>query len=195
MPLRAESWIAVAPWVAGLWLMNAAVAMVYRRRAREPLAAASRTGVEIGVLREGIALLQQQRFESAKLRGLQAELEQADAARVLRRLERMMTALGDCEGTLALFASALIVRTQLWFAIERWRSKYGESLQRWMGTWAEFEALSALAAYAHEHPEDCYPEFAEEETVLEFRGAAHPCCRLRRQSGTISNWAARAGSM
>ncbi len=175
LPLTLESWIGVAPAIAGLVTVNALIGMAFRRRSEGPLSTAARMGLEVGVLREGIALLQKQQFGSAKLRTLKHALNEDDAARCLGGLERMTNALGDCEQpAFYLFARLLIVRTQLWFALEQWRSRHGRALTRWMAAWAEFEALAAVGGYAYEHPADCYPEFVDGETVLDFRAAGHP---------------------
>lgn len=66
------------------------------------------------------------------------------------------------------------VGTQLALAIERWRKLYGKDLGRWLDAWAEFEALNALACYAHEHPEHVFPEFVEGATVFEAQALGHP---------------------
>jgi hypothetical protein len=175
LPLTLESWIGIAPGIMGLVSVNAAIGAAFMRRSAGPLSATARLGVEIGVLREGITLVQKQQFESEKLRTIQRELSEDDAARLLRRLERMTSVLNDCDQpAFNLFARLLIVRTQLWFAMERWRSLHGGALKRWMGAWAEFEALTAISGYAWEHPADSYPEFVEGETVVDFRAVGHP---------------------
>ncbi len=175
MPLTAGSWLRVSPGLAALVAVNTGVAMFYRKRAREPLAAASRVGFEVGILREGVELLHAQQFASGKLQSIQREAGPIHAGLRLRRLERLTVALRDCDKEgLSLFASILAARTQLWFAIERWRLDYGDALKGWIRAWGEFEAISALAGYAHEHPEDCYPQFASGESLLDMQGAAHP---------------------
>ncbi|HWE49812.1 MAG TPA: hypothetical protein VG273_08490 [Bryobacteraceae bacterium] len=175
LPLVLASWIAIAPAIGALIAVNAAIGIALNRRSAEALSAAARMSVEAGVLREGLALLQRQQFESAKLQNLQHELSQDDAAHALHRLEKMTAILDDCDHpAFYLFARLLLVRTQLWFAMERWRSIHGEALRRWMKTWAEFEALAAISGYAWEHPADSYPEFVEDETIVEFRAAGHP---------------------
>lgn len=175
IPLTLASWLTVAPWLAGLLIIHAGIRTIYRSPSKEPLEAGRRLGLDIGVLREGITLLQHRRFESAKLRAIQQELARHDAAGLLRRLEWITRALDTCDNPfLDLFAHALIVRTQLWFAMERWRCRHGESLKRWIHAWAEFEALSAIAGYAYENPSNPFPEFVDEEATLDGRGLGHP---------------------
>jgi len=68
----------------------------------------------------------------------------------------------------------LLVGTQTFFLIERWRAEYQGALQRWLEAWGEFETLSALANYAHEHPDNQFPEFRSEEPIFEAKGIRHP---------------------
>ncbi len=67
LPLTRDSWIGVAPAIAGLVTVNALIGTAFRRRSTDRCAAA-RMGLEVGVLREGIELLQKQQFGSARLR-------------------------------------------------------------------------------------------------------------------------------
>jgi DNA mismatch repair ATPase MutS len=65
--------------------------------------------------------------------------------------------------------------TQLAFAIERWRSRFGGDLLRWLNAWAEFEALNAIACYAFEHPDHVFPEIVEASApCLHIRNLGHP---------------------
>ncbi len=73
-----------------------------------------------------------------------------------------------------LFSRALLIGTQVYFAIERWRLVRSNSLRTWLALWGEVEALNALANYAHEHPENTFPSLSDCEVVLEAEGAKHP---------------------
>ncbi len=53
----------------------------------------------------------------------------------------------------------LLYSMQIAFALERWRHKYGSGIETWLRVVGEMEALSSIAAYAYEHPEDPFPEF------------------------------------
>jgi len=59
-------------------------------------------------------------------------------------------------------------------AIENWRIEHRIALRIWLDTWAEFEALSALANYAYENPENTFPEFSAEEAKFEAVALGHP---------------------
>jgi DNA mismatch repair ATPase MutS len=68
----------------------------------------------------------------------------------------------------------LLWTTQVAFAIEAWRKKFGPSVRRWLEAVGEFEALSAFANYAFEHPADPFPEFVEGEACFEGQALGHP---------------------
>src|SRR6185312_17059183 len=44
-------------------------------------------------------------------------------------------------------------------AAERWRRTHGKVIRQWVEALGEFEALTSLAAYSYEHPDDPFPEF------------------------------------
>ncbi len=161
--------------MAGLALVNVIVAASFRRTVRRELEFSNLVGLEIGVVREGIALLQGQRFESAKLRGIVEELKDARAATVLLRLERVTAALDVCAHPFFEFVChVLIMKTHLALGLAHWRQRHGESLKRWLRAWAEFEAVAAVGGYACEHPHDTFPELIEAEVVLD-RTSHDPC--------------------
>jgi DNA mismatch repair ATPase MutS len=68
----------------------------------------------------------------------------------------------------------ILLKAQVAFAIEAWRSRWGKAIGPWISTAAEFEALCALATYAYEHPADPFPEIVEDERVFEGEQLRHP---------------------
>jgi DNA mismatch repair ATPase MutS len=57
---------------------------------------------------------------------------------------------------------------------ENWRRESGVAVRRWLTAMGAIEALSSLASHAFEHPEDPFPEFAENGPWLEAEDIAHP---------------------
>jgi DNA mismatch repair ATPase MutS len=132
-------------------------------------------GVEIGVVREGIELVAGSTFRAEKLLAIQRQLGEGHAANSLRRLERLTNALAQCENPwFDVFAKALAVRTQLCFAIEKWKLLHAGHLESWMDAWGEFEALAAISGYAWEHPDDPFPVFEEGSAAFRATGLGHP---------------------
>ena len=69
-------------------------------------------------------------------------------------------------------------------SIESWRSRYGPHIPDWLTAVGELEALSALAGYAYEHPNDPFPELIAGDPLIEAVAAGHP---LLPRSECISN--------
>ena len=59
-------------------------------------------------------------------------------------------------------------------AIETWRATHGHAVAAWLTAVAELEALSFVAGFAWEHPDDVYPEIVEGEVRFEAEGLGHP---------------------
>jgi hypothetical protein len=70
--------------------------------------------------------------------------------------------------------SFLFWLTQLAFAVESWRVTHGASLAEWVRVAGEFDALSSIAGYAYEHPDDPFPEIAEAGPVFDGINLCHP---------------------
>ena len=74
------------------------------------------------------------------------------------------------------FSRLLLWGTQFAYTIESWRAAAGPSVPRWLAVVGEFEALSALAGYAWENPEDPFPDVVDEAGGPRFEADAlgHP---------------------
>jgi DNA mismatch repair ATPase MutS len=152
-----------------------AIAGYFRKRTTELNQASSRIGMEVCVVREGIELISALTFHSAKLLEIQTTLSESNAASALRLLERLTNSIAECDKPyFDLPSQALIVRTQLCFAIEEWKSRHAEHLTRWLDAWAEFEVLAALSGYASEHPVDAFPQFQERRPTFVAHDLGHP---------------------
>ncbi|HTW64237.1 MAG TPA: hypothetical protein VME17_06455 [Bryobacteraceae bacterium] len=129
--------------------------------------------VETCLFRDGLRLLESEKFSSAKLRQLAHQAR--GGGNSIRQLERLLQVLEQRNKEWFYGPSlALLAGTQICMAIERWRSVHEHSLSIWLSVWAEFEALNALAAYAFENPENTFPVFTTSETCFAARELAHP---------------------
>jgi hypothetical protein len=59
-------------------------------------------------------------------------------------------------------------------ALEGWQAEAGPELRGWLDALGEIEALAALAALAHAHPEWVTPEIDPNASTLDARQAGHP---------------------
>jgi hypothetical protein len=73
----------------------------------------------------------------------------------------------------------LLWRTQWVMRVERWRQRHGPELLQYLNVLGEFEALSAIAAYAYENPTDPYGELVSDGPLFEATGMGHPLMDVR----------------
>lgn len=178
--------IGVLPWLPALsilllpWSVQGVIGLALARRVRPVLESISELTGEVAVLKDGVALIEGRTFVSNALRSLAERLRAGDAAAHLRQLQRLV---GACEqrrkDVFYQFSFFLCLGTQLALAIERWRSCHGADLAAWLDAWAEFEALNAIACYAHEHPRDVFPEIVEDAALFHAENLGHPLLPAR----------------
>jgi hypothetical protein len=156
-------WLTAARWMEPVLLLQGVAALTVRTKVRRVLDATGPVSDEIAVLRDGVALLEKERVGVA------------GAARTLTALRRLLTVLEQRDKDwFNLLFHVLMGKTQLCMAIERWRAVHGAQLRDWIEAWGDFEALNALATYAHENPDAVFPEVTEEEARIEATDLGHP---------------------
>jgi DNA mismatch repair ATPase MutS len=69
-----------------------------------------------------------------------------------------------------------LLETQIAFAVEAWRARFGMMVEPWLRHLGEIEALSSLAGYAFERPADPFPEIlpASAPAQIQAEGLKHP---------------------
>jgi DNA mismatch repair ATPase MutS len=73
-----------------------------------------------------------------------------------------------------LFGPLVLWDLHLVYAIERWRRTSGPALRRWLDAVGELEALSSLAGYHYEHPDDVFPDLDAASPCFDAEGLGHP---------------------
>ncbi|MGI8989030.1 MAG: MutS-related protein [Bryobacteraceae bacterium] len=134
-------------------------------------------GADLALLAQVLRRLERERFTSPRLTKLRAalEVEGLPASARIARLNHLIELLDSRDNVfLRVFGPLLLWTTQTAFAIESWRQLSGPSVAGWIRAVGEIEALSALAGYAWEHPQDPYPSFAAEGPAFQAEGLAHP---------------------
>jgi MutS domain V len=128
------------------------------------LAGVERPAAELRVLALLLARLEREPFEDARLRALQEALlgsrERASAR--IARLERTVSRMEWAKNQFFALVAFALAWTPLHAAlVERWRRASGGRIRAWLDAAAELEALSSLAGYAYEHPDDPFPELVD----------------------------------
>ena len=124
-----------------------------------------------------MARLERDTFSAPKLVALQARLRSGGEmpSRSITRLARLIEWLESGRNMIIGFMNRYIFYTlQTAFAIEAWRAKFGPLVHEWIAAVGEIEALSSLAGYAYEHPDDTFPEFTAEAPCFAAEDFAHP---------------------
>jgi hypothetical protein len=170
------AWKALALPLLVLLVFHGALGLVLRKRVRRVLEQTRAVGLEIGLVREGLELLEKETFQSDKLTGLVGRvLRETSAAAELRRAERIFRILNErLKDWFYLPSLLLMCGSQCAMAIEAWRLRNRDRLEDWLEAWAEFDALNSLATYTWERPEDCFPEISTGEPVYDAGGLGHP---------------------
>jgi hypothetical protein len=149
---------------------------------------------QLDILADTLALIEQAQFTSPRLADIRAEMigNGVLPSRAIRRLKRLADWLDWRKNAFfAPFSAAVSWPLHLASAIETWRRVFGSKVLVWISAVAEYEALSSLAAYAYEHPDDPFPEFIETGPA-QFHGLAlgHPllpAARMVRNDVALSH--------
>ncbi|HZE23320.1 MAG TPA: hypothetical protein VE054_04955 [Blattabacteriaceae bacterium] len=160
-------------------LINGVITSRARHRLEKIFAGVSDTHKDLDSLALLLRRIETEKFESPVLQQLQARLltHGLPPSACIARLDTLAD-LDDSRHNwfVRIFDIPLLYSMQIAFALERWRRTYGCGIKAWLEVVGEIEALSSIAAYAYEHPEDPFPEFAPPEAEICFHGDAlgHP---------------------
>jgi hypothetical protein len=167
-------------------IVNLAISIALRPRVSESARAVEEAAEGLGLLAEVLQVLEQETFASARLRTLRASLDSGDIApsAAVKRLKWIVYWLEGRRNLLVqMFSPFIFYSAELTMVAECWQQRFGSAIRGWLSTVGEFEALSALACYAWEHPADVLPEFVEQHACFEATGLAHPLLPAARAVG------------
>ncbi len=174
--------------VTAAWLLaQQGFLLVWRRRLAAPLRHLDAIAADLSRLKTVLARIETEPFRSARLARLRDVLlaDHVAASRRIGRLERLVGILDSCRNQMfAPIALLLLVRSQVAIAIARWHAQHGRSVDGWLRAVGELEALSALATYAFEHPEQPFPILVDDDVVFDGCDVAHP---LLPRATAVSN--------
>ena len=126
-----------------------------------------------GVLR----LIDHGQLSAAKLKRIQADLKHSDfvPSDAIRRLDRIVGYLESRRNpAMRLLDVLMFWSAQFVFRAEKWQEEFGPHIRGWLSAVGEFEALTALAGYAFEHPADVMPQVSEHGPLFDAVEMTHP---------------------
>lgn len=150
-------------WLLPLGLGTALTALFWKRMQRL-LDRASLGDASLRSFANVVGRVQQEAFSSPPLAAAHESLSgECDARRELDRLG-WITELAELRHG-GLFYALVHIPT-LWdfhvlWGLERWQRRAGDHVREWVDRVAEIDALSALAAPAHDEPGWCFPELED----------------------------------
>lgn len=148
-----------------------------RRRMRPIISGVEKACRDLQLLSLLLSRLEKERFSTDVLAKLRASLDREGLppSKLIARLNYLMVLLDSRRNQFfAPIAFFLLWEIQLAFFIEGWRKKYGHAIPGWLEALSEMEALSSLAGYAFEHPQDRFPELSETSPLFEGCELGHP---------------------
>jgi hypothetical protein len=156
-----------------LLLIQALLAFRLRRAVLPLLDSAGALDNDLRVVREGLDFLSRQSFSSSTLQSIVRTAAQSNQA--IARLHPWFRILIHRPKDWFYQLSLLFgLGTQAALAIDLWRAKNTPLLHNALDAWAQFEALSSLATYAYENPEDAWPQFTEAPALFHAQALGHP---------------------
>jgi len=176
----------IAGWllqITSLWLAILAVsvqigfAIIYRSRVRALTSTSDQAIKHLQSLGVVLARIERIEFKSHKLLDLRRALRTDDdyASTQIVWLALLLERMNSRRNVFfAPIGMLLLWTTQIAFGIESWRRRYGASVDSWLNTVGELEALSSLAGYAYENPCDVFPEIEEGGPWFEAERLRHP---------------------
>jgi hypothetical protein len=151
------------------WVAPAIAHVVILRRHAAHMSAAFRDSVLGGpplkALVPQLDLLSKQDWADPTLAALSARLGRGESAarEHLDGLSRLLDSVESRRNAFyATLAPVLLLDIHLSAALDRWRAAHGTAVRDWLEALGQWEALSALATVAYEHPDWAYASFAGE---------------------------------
>lgn len=146
----------------------------WSRRVLTPVEKAER---DLSLLEAVLTRFEREPVTSPRLRELQAAMK-ADgltASAQIRDLRQLVMWLNSQRN--AVFVPIAVLR--MWgiryaFKLEAWRARSGSRIGEWLRAVGQAEALSSLAGYAFEYPDDVFPTVETGPVSFEAVGLGHP---------------------
>ena len=180
--------LGVVAWTVGYGLAPLLIVILFEilffasvwREIRHIGAESDAAGSGLAILSQVLELLEQKTFESKYLKDVRDSLETDGhpPAWQIRRLRNLIQSLNNSlqNQFFAPLAFLFGITVHVAHRVELWRDRIGSHIPDWLDAVGELEAITSLACYAFERPEDIFPELVEKpgSTYLEAKQLGHP---------------------
>jgi hypothetical protein len=177
-------------WHWCLWVLAVqySLARSYKRRVRKVTRTIGVVQHDLKCLAGMFECLEAENFSSERLRRVAASEQGGgvSASEAIHRLATLYSWIGSRGNPVVEVVNAwFMLETQVAFAVEAWRARFGTMVEPWLRRLGEIEALSSLAGYAFEHPADPFPEIlpALAPAQLQAESLKHPLIAETRSVG------------
>jgi MutS domain V len=166
--------------LAALLLLEGLISLGLRPRVKTVMGGVALPAGDLALLAGVLRVIENEPASSRILTRIRQDLGGATrlASAEIARLDQLVGLLHSRTNILfAPVAAAIAWATQVSFAIEAWRARVGPHVPRWLDAVGDFEGLTALSAYAAEHPDGVFPvvgDPAGSSHRFEARQLAHP---------------------
>jgi len=167
------------PWCLSVLALQYALAWFYKRRVQKVTRTVGLVQHDLKCLADMFQCVEAENFNSAHLKRVDPRDQCGGlrASEVIQRLATLYSWIASRGNPLvAAISGWFLLETQIAFAIEAWRARFGMMVEPWLRRLGEIEALSSLAGYAFERPADPFPEFlpASAPAQIQAEGLKHP---------------------
>ena len=146
-------------------------------KTRQIIEQVERRSKDLFLLAAVLHRLEMEKFSAPMLVSLRDALgyNEHSAARHIAQLGLLIDRLDWRRNQLFLPLAALLLwGTRCAIALDAWRQVHGTAIQEWLRVVGELEALSSLAGYAYENPEDPFPEVTDDGPFVVGEQLGHP---------------------
>jgi hypothetical protein len=164
-------------------LIEAVILAALRRRVDEVLKGSETAFEDLQLFSDLLMRVERERFTAPSLQALMAKLSShtRKASQTIASLSTIVNFAGSRRNqAIALFAIPLMYTLNVALVAERWRRMHGSVVRSWVEVIGDFEALLSIASYAHEHPDDPFPEFVDGPASFTGTDLGHPLIPAER---------------
>lgn len=180
--------LSIAAWAGGYGTLPllAVIALeiplyaVCYRKIKQFAAKAEHVSSTLAILVQVLNLIEQQAFKTPLLQHLHEQLQSEGGApsRQIKRLHNLIHQLDQCMLNQMYMPFALLFGIPIYisYRLEQWRERIGPQIPFWLDTVGQIEALSSLARYGFENPNNPFPEMVPELDAPYFKAVelCHP---------------------